>query len=974
MFNALRRILSYLLLLVIVMTAFTSLMLRLLTPMLGEYRTDIEQWASQLIQQPIAIQSIEAKMVGFTPQLNLAGVEFLDANRQSSVARFEGLSIHFGMLSSLINGTLTLDHIELHGLDISLVKDNSGNISVSGLGGATNNIKSKSNAAKMTELANDSTPQVDDTKQVRRGVEAWLLQQGKVSIHRSRIRWHDVAKKQKFDFPEVSVILTNVGKHHSIYSLLELPDEVGSELELDIDLAGDIFNKQSWHGNIYLRGDELNGQTLLGASLPNEWQVKQGHIDGEFWGEIANGKLEQLQGRVAARKFELAFKDRRIPLSNFDLQGLLSGDDTNWKLQFSRINFDGPLRGKVPHYLQLQKEDAGWRLNFDQLNLAALLPFVSVIKPELLDDKASFGGYLNTVEVYYGERVDSFSGTLDGVKLTGVVGFPTVVGLEGDIALKDGVTTFAVNSPGLELNIPRIFKSELPPLAVKGALSATWDQQRWQLWSHQLQLKNDDIDLNVAANIQSHLGQAPHIAIAADIDVAKIKRLKHYVPDNVLGKNSAGWLKDAFHSGAAHDGQLLIVGSGGDIVNRAKGGRMEIALSPTAVDLQFHKKWPKINNIDAELRFSARKMTINANKGEVLSTGQVQEVVVEIADFKKPRLTVDGLAIFSAADGIEYISKSPLEEILGKVGDSVTGKGEQQLKLKLGIPLDNGNGQETAISGKLDFNKVALNIEQSVDIQEISGTLSFNQHGVKRSKLDAQIFKHPLKLSIYKRRKGTKESTLISTQSKLSIVRLHEVIDMPWVKQITGQTRWKGIVEFDHSQNSGELSISSDLKGAISKLPHPLNKKSGESLPFVTKYRFTDRTRRSADISIGKRLSAQLRLPKSGEGVKDIHIHLGSGKLKRTKHSGLLFTGRLSQLDVGRWLELLSGNGSGQGNTKFELPIRIAMQRLHMLNKKRKRPNRLSASASSPHLQYRHCRWRLMRSNMVLCSWVESPW
>ncbi len=906
------------------MMALISLTLRLLTPVLGDYRSNIEQWASELIRQPIAIQSIEAKMVGFSLQLDLAGVEFLDADRQESVARFDGLSIHVGILNSLMNRMFILDYIELHGLDVALVKDEDGAISIHGMGGGSDDPNGGGKIAG------------DETEQARKGIERWLLQQGRISLHRSRIRWSDIAREQQFDFSDVSIKITNSGSDHSIYSLVELPDEVGGELEVEIRLTGDVVDSKSWRGAFYLRGDDLNSQLLFGSALPKDWQIREGGVDGEFWGDIVAGKLSQMQGRIRAKAVELAYREREMPLSNFDLQLRLSGGAPNWKLQLSRINFDGPLRGKLPHYIQLQQEANGWRLNLDQFNLAALLPVVSVLKPELLEPEAKLRGDVHAIELHYDEGLDSLGATLERMEISGVVGLPSISGLNAVVELRHGVASAAIKSPEVTLNIPQIFKAALPSLAMEGTISATWDSERWQLWSDQIELKNGDIDLNVAANLQSRPEQSPHVAISADIDVKKVNHLRHYIPDNILGKGSVNWLRDAFHSGVAEGGKILVVGSGRDIVDRAKGGRMEIALFPAAVDLNFHKSWPRINDIDAALRFSGRKMVINSSKGAILTTGRVKRVVVQIADFREPKLTVDGLASFSATDGIDYISQSPLKNILGNVGGAVEANGAQEIELQLAIPLkkENGKIKKATISGVVDFNKVSLNIDKSIEITEIIGGLVFNQHGVKKSTFKAEIFQSPINVSVYRQQKGAKKSTVISAKGRLAFDQIGDKINRTWGQQLSGETPWQGVVEFNHAKKSGVVTLNSDLKGLKSGLPHPLNKKRKSSVPLSVNYQFAGGDRKVAEISLGKRLYAKVGLAKRGGGLKDLYINFGGGKNKNIKHSGVFITGRLSQLDIASLLALLPTRDSSQSKSPFELPIIVAMKSLHILNKK----------------------------------------
>ncbi len=447
MLNALRRLVTYLLLAVIVLTAFTSLMLRLLTPMLGEYRTDIEQWAGELIQQPISIESIDARIDGFTPKLNLVGVELLDNNRQFPIARFGGLSIHFGMLRTLMNGRLTLDQIELHGLDISLVRDVDGSISVSGLGAAIK--REDGDSQRQSEKAG-------------KGFAAWMLQQGRVSLYKSHINLIDLKLQQNLYFPDISIVLNNSVNQHRLHGRFELPEELGGELEVDLRLTGDVADRKSWNGGIYLQGDVLNSNTILKWLALKEWQLQNGTVDGELWGDIVAGEVTQLQGRFAANSIGLDYQGRRLPLTQFDTQAKITRVDSDWQLQLSRINFGGALRGKMPHYLQLKAERDGWRVSLDQINLSALPSLIRVIKPDFLDEGAQFRGHLREIDLFYGKRVDAFRARLDQVGGSGISAVPVVTGLSGRVDLSERVVSLAINSPNLKLDIPSLFGQPLP--------------------------------------------------------------------------------------------------------------------------------------------------------------------------------------------------------------------------------------------------------------------------------------------------------------------------------------------------------------------------------------------------------------------------------------------------------------------------------------------------------------------------------
>ncbi|MCW8888109.1 MAG: DUF3971 domain-containing protein, partial [Gammaproteobacteria bacterium] len=605
-------------------------------------------------------------------------------------------------------------------------------------------------------------------------------------------------------------------------------------------------------------------------------------------------------------------------------------------LQLSRLTFGGSLRGEMPHYLQFQERDNGWHINIDRLNMSALPPLLKVVKPELLAKESKFSGELRAIELFYGTGVELFKSELDNIQLVGIDGWPAFTGLVGHAEWSNQIATVDLNSPKLELQIPRLFENTLPSLTVVGKLSAEWDSERWQLWGEQLQITNDDLNLQLSTNIQSRLNEKPHVAVTANIDVAEVKRLKHYVPGNLLTEGASSWLRGAFHNGTLKDGKLLLYGRGAAIADRSKGGRLEIALEPKGVDLQFHQKWPQIKGLDADLRFSGRQMVIRSNQGEVLSSGRVDEVVVKVDNFKSALLEVDGVAHFDAQDGVRYISLSPLKDILGDVGETIKATGKQRLKLHLGIPLGRKlvkSGSKIKVGASLEFQDVALDIDEQLKINKIGGLLAFNQSGVERSVLGAELFQRPLKLSVYKRKRGVQESTFITTSGLIESQKILSEITLPWARQVTGSSNWNAALEFNHSKKSAVLNLKSNLNGVQSRLPHPVNKNSGEALSLKMAYHFKGKSRKQIDLTLGERLSAQLKLPEKGGALRDIHIHLGSEPLKSSTHKGLLFTGQLSKLDVDEWLQLVPQQSRLTQRGGFDQPIQINMKRLHILEK-----------------------------------------
>lgn len=326
------------------------------------------------------------------------------------------------------------------------------------------------------------------------------------------------------------------------------------------------------------------------------------------------------------------------------------------------------------------------------------------------------------------------------------------------------------------------------------------------------------------------------------------------------------------------------------------------------LDLQYSRLWPKIQEMQGSIKIEKEKITVIADKGQILNMPmkKTTAVIEPIAIGQSPVVYVDGEVQGTLEQALEFLALSPLKETVLPPLTSLSPSGKMNLKLNLQIPTKGEplevEGEVKVTDGKLTLNEFGLPVEQ------LNGTFGFDKKGITISDAHAKFEGNDVVIS------ATPEFIIADT--KLSIDLLKQQFGIPLLDFFQGETQ----VKIKRSQKENKLIIESELQGIGINLPSPLNKDPDKiqafnltvqkELPLIY-YSFN-----AKDLIDGKLTFS------SQEGkltLKNGHIVLGNGTSDWTNQNALLIGGKLESLEINQWKSFIAEKSPMQSG----LPVKI---------------------------------------------------
>ncbi|MGD8547908.1 MAG: hypothetical protein PVJ10_08065, partial [Thiohalophilus sp.] len=203
---------------VIIMAVLVS-MVRLFLPDVTGYRTEVEQIASAFMDHTVRIESMDARLVGFTPTLIFNDVHMLDKTGKRELVRFKQARLGIALFESMRERRVVPSDFTIEGIQLALTRRKDGRFLVQGIDLQKLEKTFKPEASKGTgELAN------------------WLFERSHLALQKSTILWKDLKQGgNTLRFDDVTVDLKNESDRHQLNGYVKLPQEMGQQFEIAMD-------------------------------------------------------------------------------------------------------------------------------------------------------------------------------------------------------------------------------------------------------------------------------------------------------------------------------------------------------------------------------------------------------------------------------------------------------------------------------------------------------------------------------------------------------------------------------------------------------------------------------------------------------------------------------------------------------------------------------------------------------------------
>jgi uncharacterized protein (TIGR02099 family) len=902
-----------------VVVAFAVLVsvVRLTIGSVSEYRQHLEAMAGNFLGKPVAIAHMDARLIGFKPTVVLDEISLLDEESHEPLAHFRSVMIALNPLSSLRHLRPIID-LSVHGAKIVIGLREDGTLQIQGV-----------------VLAKDAA-----SRSSSGDLGAWLVGQSRLALKESTLVWRDLATGDEAVFAGVNLELQNLPNRHRLSGYVQLPKELGKELRLALDIRGDLLRQKDWEGDLYLKAVAVRPAPWLQQFDYKGLQLKKGSVDLDLWSHWRGGLLQGIEGKFDLAELVFSGTEEAQLLKGVAGQVRYLSDDDGWRLQLAELQLQ---TGKAPVEtlaIELERNAEGSRFQASALPLGLLHHYAPYL-PQLLKAQREWlvqakpDGRVTAVRVELAEEgALRASAGIEDLHLSPWRRYPGVSGLSGQFAMDGDIAELVVDSGGLELAMPRLFRKPLAMEQARGVVQLRREGEQWRVSAEPLQLSNRDISAEVSFDSWIAPGEAPLIALSAQVSDGRATAVPAYLPVHIMSEGSVAWLDKAFVDGRIAAGRVLLHGRLDGFPFRQQQGRFEVLLDAEDVTLHYQDRWPDLARVKGEVHFDGPGMAIDAQRATVYSS-RLGATRVGIADFRLPVLQVTGSTDAPMSDALRFLQDSPLAQHTGGALERLRTEGTAKIALSLAIPLSKRivETHPLKVLGRVSFQGGSIQVVDGVTFSAVTGDLQFSETSFEAQALQARLYDAPARLSVYtEERRGNTGNVVIAGQGRASAQALQREVDLPILGRLEGDTDWQARLTIPRGGSGGsELVVHSTLEGMALDLPLPGAKPREGARPLTATVGLGGGKTQRRGFSYGELVSVAWLQESEPFRLLGAATEFGSQLQPAEVKPGVMrIGGSVDDFQLNDWLALrhefdLPGEGGSP------LPLELAMQRLHLI-------------------------------------------
>lgn len=916
----------------------------LIVPRIGEFRPQLQAWATQVLGVPVRLGRIQAHSSGMIPSFELIDVRLLDAQGRDALH----LPRVLAALSPRSLLRLGFDQllIERPVLDVRRTRD--GRIHVAGL--------------------DFSRDQGSD-----RGAADWFFSQRELAIQAGTIQWTDELKNlAPLALSDVSLMVRNHGRRHDLRLDATPPETWGERFSVSGLLTQPLLSRlngdwQKWDGQLYATFTRVDLSALHRyASLGVDLHQGAGAL--RVWADVKQGQLTGGTADLALSQLGVTLGQALKPLALRSVMGRLGAGLPPNGLTFSTqgLAFDTEDGLHWPGgNVQLAHQGANGRqlaqgtFTADRLDLAAL----SQIADRLPLSAATRSALLAYAPQGLVQQVNaSWQGSLEALQryeVRGAVSQLTLAAVGDAPGLRGADLTFDFNQAGGQASVSvRQGAVALPAFFDEPVIDLTQLEAdvRWQINGAQLAVQvpkatfhNEDArgeaqikwDTSDPATSSSGSRFPGVLDLQATLYDAKGTRVHRYLP-SVIDVAAREYVRDAIQAGTAREVRFKVkgdlhdvpyaVGQPGEFKISADVQNATLVYVPRRLQGSAELPWPPLTQIQGELVIDRLQLQV---KQASARAGAASGVLIQGLEAQIPDLT-------HAVINVSAQARGPLPEVLGIVNGSPVGtminhalgqavaSGPADYTLKLALPLAH-LGQST-VQGSVTLSGNDVHITPATPkLARARGVVSFSEKGFAVTGGQARMLGGDLRLdggtvvptgavvpvnrappSIQFRASGTASAEGLRQARELGFVA-------GLAQQASGSAAYTAQLAFRAGQP--EFVVSSNLQGLSLGLPAPLNKSADAVLPLRLESALIResllpgsdgvvRLRDQLSLDVGRLVSVVYQRDLSGAYPRvvrgSIGVGLASDESVPLPDAGVAANVNLSTLDVDAWGRVLS--------------------------------------------------------------------
>ena len=322
-----------------------------------DYREKLEIVFEERIQTPLTIASLEGRMSGLTPQFIAKKIR-LPAPEGEVPLELNEVVLSVDVLSSLLHRDLVLHELLINGVELHLVREDSGQIRLRGLG-----------KIGQTQPQSGAT----ETPPITRFLELFYRQK-LLSVRNAKLSldWPGMPPLATSD---LTAALVQEGGGHRLavdFTARDRPLAVQAKFHLHEE----VYDVSSLMANAYLRikGERLEEWLPKTLSLPVGVESLNGRL--ALWTTIEHGRPQEARLSLSLPRVNFVEHDVVWPVRDLSLRASLARDEQYATLSLSNLSLESPagplVLGDMGLRWRIDGEERHWALRTQDLPVRAI--------------------------------------------------------------------------------------------------------------------------------------------------------------------------------------------------------------------------------------------------------------------------------------------------------------------------------------------------------------------------------------------------------------------------------------------------------------------------------------------------------------------------------------------------------------------------------------------------------------------------
>lgn len=910
----------------VIIAALSVIASRFLTPYVDARRGEMEALATTIVQSPVTIEKATVSWFQYHPGVALHNVTIRDKDTNEPVLQLRTVKVFISIPQSIWQRKLVPGGMLISGADLVVHQSPKGEFVLQGfpaLGGY------------------DKEPFKGESK--FKDVAAWLSMQPLIILREIDVRFTGATGIKRF-VTLYNLKLENSDTVHSLIGKAILHQNISTGLTLAVHWEGMVADTDKITGKIYINLSGLSLAQWFKGLAWNGWEIRKGLLSAKIWATWSDGGFNRIQSSVRLLNLDL-FSDmdksvRKVNRLDGNIGWKREGKDQIIAGDDILIDWSSRLWPVTSFYLKLSPDNnqkltpvmmnLGYLDLSDTRELLASSPkFLSDNLLKMLKDLDLDGNLENISITFSRDTTDKvpvlMQGRFSGIGFRSLDHLPAAENLSGAFVWKGDGGSFSLQSRQAVIRYPSIFAKPLMFEQLTGDVLWLRDaNNEWKFVFKSVGALNQDFALNLNGHLLLPESLKPKINISANFTLHDVSHLKRYLPVHAFDKNLTEWLNEAFLSGSAESGSLVLRGVLPDFPFDHDNGSFLVTTAVNNVTLHYAPGWPDLKNITGNVQFSGRKILIDINKANMLDIdiGRAHGEIPYLGSDKPAVLTVYTTPIHAdLTKGMHFLHVSPLKKTIGKMFRDIDLKGQMELGLALTVPLENPD--DTEVKGVLDISNAKMELKPwKLDIDKLNGKVNFTERSTDAAAIQGELFGKPLRLDLDSTHTDDDKSVIVATvTNNIDLMDIENWLQVPLSTVAKGTTNMTAKIDLAVDKPI-VINIDTNLTGVTLDLPMGYMKTANEVRRFTADITVEDKKPLKLQVNYADLLNAALVLDRSQNkfDLVSANLRLGKGKADWPQGKGLYITGSMKELDADkiRAYFLMSSKNKTDG-----LPLRL---------------------------------------------------